>query len=100
MDLDGERGAALYEMEWQVRGGASGVIRVRDREPWTIEQHTQVLHRVRTLRPHLSIVLTDVTEPAARECRMLIEPYQPIADVLKRAQALLDLPTPGPRSRG
>lgn len=99
MDLDGERGATVYEMEWQVRSGASGMIRVRDREPWAIELHTQVLHRVRTLRPHLSIVLVDVTKPAARESRLLIEPYEPLAAVLKRAQALLALPMPGYSSR-
>ncbi|HEY5933258.1 MAG TPA: hypothetical protein VIU61_01410 [Kofleriaceae bacterium] len=73
LDPAGERDVPLYEMPWQIKGGASGTLLVRSGEPWAIDRCSDVLHAVRSLRPHLSIVMSEITAPATRENRMVIE---------------------------
>ena len=74
LDPSGECDVPLYEMPWQINDGASGTLLVRSRQPWAIDRCSEVLHAVRSLRPHLSIVMSEITAPATRENRMVIEP--------------------------
>jgi hypothetical protein len=74
LDLAGVVRVPLYEMPYQVRGGASGTLIVRSGEPWAIDRCREVLHAVRSMRPHVSIVMSEITAPATRENRMVIEP--------------------------
>lgn len=74
LDPAGVLHVPLYEMPWQVRGGSRGTLIVRSGEPWAIDRCGDVLHAVKSLRPHLSIVMSEITAPATRENRMQIEP--------------------------
>ena len=69
--------APLYEMPWQRCDGertiAGGTLLVREQTGWAIEDCRAVRHAVRSLRPHLSLNLTDVTDPPTRGNRMSIE---------------------------
>ena len=65
----------LYEMPWERVGTTErGVCVVRPGDAYAIDDCTGVRHAVHSKRPHLSIVLTDVTDPARRENRLRTEP--------------------------
>jgi hypothetical protein len=86
------RGLALYEMPWERRAGkrviASGLFVVRSGEPYAIEDHAEVFHAVRSLRPHLSVVLSDATRLASRPNRLAIaELAGSEAEEIRRAAA-------------
>lgn len=83
LDLEGRVDAPLYEMPWELRldGGPAerGSVLVRSGRPWSIERCREVRHAVRSLRPHASIVVADLTQPPARAERTEAEPLDPIA---------------------
>ncbi|MEZ6194558.1 MAG: hypothetical protein R3F20_02355 [Planctomycetota bacterium] len=67
----------LYEMPWRDRElGTSGRILVRDGESYAIERASAVLHAVHGRGPHLSVVVSDETEPPLRELRLEWEPMR------------------------
>ena len=72
----GQPGVPLYDMPWEHRRGArvldAGVIRVRAGDAYAIEDHRNVFHAVRSLRPHASIVMADVSAPPSRENRLKV----------------------------
>ena len=82
LDPAGALHVPLYEMPWQARGGARGALLVRSGEPWAIDRCSDVLHAVHSKQPHVSIVMSEITAPATRENRMVIEPLTD-ADVVE-----------------
>lgn len=70
---------ALYHMPWQ-RRGPDGAIGERGEHPvwpgvaYAIEDCRAVWHAVQSQRPHLSVVLSDVSGPPAREDRLVSRP--------------------------
>ena len=82
-------GDPLYDMPWKYRW-KSGTVIVRSRHPYAIER-TEVRHAVHPLRPHMSIVLTDITEPAARPNRLSVNPLtlETVENVLTRTRRAL-----------
>ena len=74
LELSGRVGVHLYDMPWEYRSGAclrdSGLIRVCSGAAYAIEDHTRIFHAVRSLTPHLSVVMADVTRAASRENRL------------------------------
>ena len=54
-------GTPLYEMPWE-HGGQSGVALVRARYAYAIEE-CAVRHAVRGLHPHMSVTVSDITNP-------------------------------------
>ncbi len=74
LDPSGQTRLPLYEMPWEHRTGGrvldSGVIEVRSGAAWAIEEHREIFHAVRSLRPHFSVVVADVTQGASRENRL------------------------------
>jgi hypothetical protein len=94
-DLEGRRDEPLYAMPWEVRRDGAvverGELLVRSGAPWAIERHDEVFHAVRSLRGHLSIVVSDVTAPAARANRMETSPLTEaeVAAIAERGRGLL-----------
>lgn len=66
----------LYSMSWESRRGSvvvdRGSMMVRAGHAYAIEDCASLFHSVRTLRPHMSINLADVTDPPARQNRLLL----------------------------
>jgi hypothetical protein len=65
-------GTPLYEMPWE-HGGQSGVATVRVRHAYAIED-CAVRHAVRGLQPHLSVTVSDITDPPTRPNRLTVAP--------------------------
>jgi hypothetical protein len=65
-------GTALYEMPWE-DGEQSGVMTVCSRYPYAIED-CAVRHAVHGLHPHLSLTVSDITDPPTRPNRLTIVP--------------------------
>jgi hypothetical protein len=82
-------GEPLYDMPW-LDGDRSGTTIVRSGQPYAIER-VSVQHAVRGLRPHISIVLADVTSPPSRENRLAVRPLDEaeLRGALARARAAL-----------
>jgi len=82
----------LYEMPWERRDAeqtvASGLLLIHEQQGWAIEDFRNVRHAVRSLRPHLSLSVTDITQPPNRDNRMVVAPMTPtdIARVLRIAR--------------
>jgi hypothetical protein len=74
-------GARLYEMPWE-HGSQRGCLTVCSGCPYAIEQ-CSVRHAVRSLRPHMSITLTDITDPPSRPNRFSVTVLSP--EAVKRA---------------
>ena len=64
-------GTPLYEMPWEL-GQQSGVVNVCSRYPYALEE-CAIRHAVRGLRPHMSLTVADITDPAKRPNRLVIE---------------------------
>lgn len=62
------KGTPLYDMPWE-DGPDSGTVTIRSHQPYAIRR-SSIRHAVHSVRPHLSIVMTDVTAPPAREPRL------------------------------
>jgi len=93
IDLGGEAGAPLYEMDWtDSETGESGVMNVVSGECYAIERCLSVYHRVRSLRDHLSINIADVTEPAARPNNTVAEtlPDDRVYEILAQLECALE----------
>lgn len=68
----------LYEMQWVDRNaGARSVVPVRHGETWAVAHPTRIQHTVRTLQPHASVILADVTAAPTRPDRMVSTPLPP-----------------------
>jgi hypothetical protein len=65
-------GTPLYEMPWE-HEGQSGVATVRARYPYAIEE-CAVRHAVRGLHPHMSVTVSDITDPPTRPNRLSVVP--------------------------
>ena len=91
--VDADIDAALYEMQWldRDRGDEPVVVTVSHGACWGVARPQRVLHTVKTLRPHASIVLADVTEAPTRPDRLVSTPLPPqdIARLRERLYARL-----------
>lgn len=90
--IDARAGGPLYEMQWiNTRTQATSRVVVNAGDVWAIAEPLSVRHTVRTLSPHASIILSDVTEPATRDDRMTTStlPPQEITRVRERVLAAL-----------
>jgi hypothetical protein len=87
--VDAAAGTPLYDMPWQ-HGRRHGSMTVRAHHPYALE-HCRVRHAVHGLRPHMSITLTDVTDPATRPNRLAVAPIpsDQVASVLARMRTAL-----------
>jgi hypothetical protein len=86
--VDGNGTDPLYEMQWvEVSTGAKQTVVVRSGESWAVAQPTQVKHTVKSLRPHASIVLADVTNPPTRAQRLEVDKLLP--EEITRVRCLL-----------
>lgn len=76
-------GEVLYEMPWELRDGESCERRksmiVRSVSPYAIENCLCVWHAVRSVRSHFSVQIADITDPPARENRLVTEPLSAAA---------------------
>jgi hypothetical protein len=95
LDLEGRAGEPLYAMPWEVRRDDAVVERgelvVRSGAPWAIERCSDVFHAVRSIQSHLSIVVSDVSGPAARANRMVTSPLTEaeVGVIAERGRTLL-----------
>lgn len=99
----------LYAMTWiDARGGegtredARNEVLVRAGDVWAIADPRRVRHTVRTLAPHASIILADVTDAPTREDRMITAPLPPeeITRVRERVRTALTAHRAGGISAG
>lgn len=67
--IDDDLTSALYEMQW-AEGGGSSVVTVFPAATWAVAEPSRVRHTVKSLRPHASIVIADVTEAPTRPQRL------------------------------
>jgi hypothetical protein len=78
LDAAGVSGAALYEMPWEHRrpgrATVSGQLQVASGQGYALEPCLEIFHAVRSLRPHVSITLADITSPPARPNRLDVQP--------------------------
>ena len=78
MAVLGERGVVLYEMPWERRLWRwplrSGVVSVRSGEGYAIPAASGLFHAVRSVQPHLSVVLSDESAGPARANRLPTHP--------------------------
>lgn len=78
LDAAGTAGAALYEMPWEHRRSgqavASGQICISSGQSYAMEPCLEVFHAIHSLRPHVSITLSDITGPPARPNRLDVQP--------------------------
>jgi hypothetical protein len=65
-------GTPLYEMPWE-DSRQSGTMTVRSGYPYALEE-CAVRHAVRGLRPHMSLTVSDITDPPTRPNRLTVEP--------------------------
>jgi hypothetical protein len=65
-------GSPLYEMPWE-HGQQSGVMTVCSRYPYAIEE-CAVRHAVHGLHPHMSLTVSDITDPPTRPNRLSVVP--------------------------
>ena len=86
-------GEILYEMPWELHADNTcdlqGTVTVRSGNPYAIENCLDVWHAVRSVRPHLSIQMADITDRPAREDRLTTEPLS-TADAENIRLAVLD----------
>ncbi len=77
--LDADLEAPLYAMQWldERQGGVASVRTVLPGATWAVSAPSKVRHTVRSLRPHASIVIADVTDAPTREQRLAAERLPP-----------------------
>ncbi len=109
--LDDDDASPLYEMMWRnSTTGHEQRVHVGPGDMWAIAKPTEIRHTVKSLRPHGSVLIADVTDPPTRPDRMSQTPLQPkditrvrttLAVALRRTlecgvDTSLDDPTPIP----
>lgn len=89
LSIDDDLDAPLYEMTWvdERRGRATELVTVVPGATWAIAQPSRVRHTVRSLRPHASIVIADVTKPPSRTQRLDTTPMK--AQEITRVRTIL-----------
>jgi hypothetical protein len=68
----------LYEMQWiEQTSSQRSVVPVHNGQLWAVAEPSRIQHTVRSLRPHASVVLSDVTAAATRPARLLTTALPP-----------------------
>jgi hypothetical protein len=76
---DDDATTPLYEMTWVAGGAAPRRVSVAPGTLWAVARPATVQHTVKSLRPHASMVITDVSAAPTRAQRLSTKPLAPEA---------------------